>query len=761
MKDIALLSVFLVAASAVAEPYRFVAFNIWGNYFGNPPEERAGTQAEILGEYEPDFIALQEMTADFWSSRLITDMTNRYETVGKAMGPNGNDAHVPVLYRRNRFELLDKGAKWFCKELDGSKGVVWAALKDRKTGERIVVFASHFWWRNDGEGDDYIRLDNARQLYAEVQAAAARYDAAVVGGGDLNAGGSSSALRELNRLGWRDAQETTPGLDSRLTWHGEPERNRRTGRYEGVPAERSKKRACTLDHIFYAPDCVRAREFRVDTRQKSLDVSDHSPIVFDFVLHPKMVWSDPKQTRSLEPVPQSSDTNHWWVKRFKQKQSEIYWDRDVVFIGDSITHYWESTGRVQWEKYFAGAPYNAFNLGCSADRTEHVLWRIENGQLDGYKAKAIVLMIGTNNTGHFPIEEMPPIDVIVGVRAVINAIRARQRDARIILHPIFPRGAKPDDPRRIRNDIVNHELCKLADGRFVIWCDFNDLLLNAGGTLSPEIMPDFLHPAAGGYEIWANAVLPIIAEILRTKPGDPVAGRFVCQPTAQKRGTPKACIPTSRFDISGTRGKWWWANRLKEKRNEIAASGGEFDVVMVGDSITHFWEDFNYWSEGLDVFESMKKNYRLLNLGYGGDHTENVLWRLQNGELDGYKAKIFTLMIGTNNRDKPEDTAAGVRKILDLIALKHPEAKTLLLPIFPRGKPGDKNRARNEEVNGIIRGFADGDKVIWHDINSCFLEDGGVIKAGAFLSDLLHPRRLGYEIWRDAMLPQFKRICGK
>ena len=760
MKKIMLVAAGLSAVTAFADPYQFVAFNIWGNYFGNPPEERAPQQAAILNEYAPDFIALQEMTADFWASELIGGLTNRYEAVGRGMGPGGIDAYTPILYRRDRFELVAKGAKWFCPELDRSKGVVWAVVKDRASGANVLAFASHFWWRYDGEGDDYIRLDNARQLHAEVTAAAEKYGAAVVGGGDLNAIGQSRPMRELKTLGWRDAQETTPGLDSRLTWHGEPERNWRTGRYEGVTAEKTKKRACTLDHVFYAPECVRPREFRVDTRKVALDVSDHSPVVFAFDVHEKRDFVEPKRTMALEPVPQSTDTNHWWVKRFNQKKAEIGGDRDVVFVGDSITHYWETNGKAQWEKYFAKAPYNALDLGFSADRTEHVLWRIEQGELDGYKAKAIVLMIGTNNTGHFPVEKTPPIDVIVGVRAVVDAIRGHQPDARIILHPIFPRGAKPDDPQRLRNEIVNREIRKLADGRYVIWCDFNDLLLEPDGTLSRAMMPDLLHPGAQGYEIWANAVLPVIDRILRTKPGEPIAGR-VGRMTETASPLPRCCRPASRFDISGTRGKWWWANRLLEKRNEIAAADGKFDVVMVGDSITHFWEDFNYWSGGLDVFDSMRKDYRLLNLGYGGDHTEHVLWRLENGELDGYTAKCFTLMIGTNNRDKPEETAEGVKQILALIAKKHPEAKTLLLPIFPRGKPDDANRANNAKVNAIVKDFADGEKVIWFDFTDRFLEPDGTIKPGLFLGDRLHPQKGGYEVWRDAVLPKFAEICGK
>lgn len=751
-----------LALCAVAAPYRFVSFNIWGDYFGNPPEERDVQQAEILKSHEPDFIALQEMTANFWASRLVSGLTNDYEAVGRKMGPGGIDAYTPILYRRERFELLEKGAEWFHPDLDRSKGVVWVALKDRASGRRIVAFASHFWWRADGAADDHIRLDNARRLFGAVSAAAERHGAAVVGGGDLNSPVTSSALRELKRLGWKDAQESTFGAIKCKTWRDFPKRDAK-GVYRGVLPEKAE-RSMWLDHVFYTPATVRPVAFVLDRSQKALDVSDHSPVVFRFELDdaPEGGWREPRRLASLDPKPQSADPEGWWMKRFREKRSQSRMGGEVVFLGDSITHGWESRGRTQWERYFAGAPYNALNLGFGADRTEHVLWRIENGGLDGFKAKVVVLMIGTNNTGHHPFAECPPIDTIAGIKAIIDLIREKQPSARIILHPIFPRGERPDDENRVRNETVNREIVKFADGRHVIWCDFNDQLLNADGTLSREVMPDLLHPAALGYEVWANALLPVLKDALAAAPDAPVAGRFASHPrlTPVAHDTPTACRPATRFDAVGSRGEWWWLTRLTERRSQIAASDGEFDLVMFGDSITHFWE-YDYFSCGWDVYQKLRKRYKVLNLGYGGDATGHLLWRGENGELDGYKAKCVMLMIGTNNRNSPEDTAEGIRRILDLIARKQPQAKILLSPIFPRGKPDDKRRAVNEKVNAIIKGFADGERVKWLDFNARFLEPDGTFKPNVMVSDLLHPYRDGYEIWLDAMLPHLKDICGR
>ena len=105
------------------------------------------------------------------------------------------------------------------------------------------------------------------------------------------------------------------------------------------------------------------------------------------------------ELRSITPAPQDGD---WWSRRHADKMKLVQAGGErIVFLGDSITHFWEGAGKDVWKKYFARGRYKALNLGFSADRTEHVLWRISNGEFDGYVAKAIVLMIGTNNAGHF------------------------------------------------------------------------------------------------------------------------------------------------------------------------------------------------------------------------------------------------------------------------------------------------------------------------------------------------------------------------
>ena len=203
----------------------------------------------------------------------------------------------------------------------------------------------------------------------------------------------------------------------------------------------------------------------------------------------------------------------------------------------------------------------------------------------------------------------------------------------------------------------------------------------------------------------------------------------------------------------------WWPGRMAQKRKEIAASGGKFDLVFVGDSITHYFGDDN--GCGVPVFRELQKTYSILNLGYSGQKTENMIWRMTHGELDGYEAKAVMVMAGTNNGNPATDVARGIRRLVEVIRERQPKAKVLLLPVFPRGeKPDNPMRCKYEKVKTMIRGLADGKDVIWCDINDKFLEPDGTATKEVF-TDFCHLTEKGYRIWRDAMLPYFREICGK
>ena len=199
-------------------------------------------------------------------------------------------------------------------------------------------------------------------------------------------------------------------------------------------------------------------------------------------------------------------------------------EAQLVFLGDSITHAWESPkrGKEVWEKYWA--PLKAANFGISGDRTEHVLWRLDHGNFDGLKPKAIVLMIGTNNTGHQGRKQKELNDAVYqctaqqaaeGVKAILAKLKAKCPTAKILLLAIFPRGANAEDKMRQQNEATNAIINGFADDKTVFFMDIGAKFLQPDGTLSKEIMPDLLHPNEKGYEIWTEAIQAKVKELMK------------------------------------------------------------------------------------------------------------------------------------------------------------------------------------------------------------------------------------------------------
>ena len=187
---------------------------------------------------------------------------------------------------------------------------------------------------------------------------------------------------------------------------------------------------------------------------------------------------------------------------------------DLLFLGDSITDFWRNRGSNVWQSAYGGR--HAANFGISGDRTQHVLWRITNGELDGIKPKVVVLMIGTNNTGKEKngTPRNSNAETVQGVQAVVARIRAKLPDTKILLLAIFPRG-NFDDPQRAQVALINTVIAKLDDGQWVKFLDIGPQFLDPDGTLPKSIMPDLLHPNARGYQIWADAIEPTLAAMLK------------------------------------------------------------------------------------------------------------------------------------------------------------------------------------------------------------------------------------------------------
>jgi lysophospholipase L1-like esterase len=219
------------------------------------------------------------------------------------------------------------------------------------------------------------------------------------------------------------------------------------------------------------------------------------------------------ENSAIVPAPRSSPTN--WVARHEGFLAEARQGNfDLVFIGDSITDGWRHGGLAVWNKFYA--PRHALNLGIGGDRTQHVLWRIEHGELDGLKPKAVVLMLGTNNTG--TEKDGSPrnstAEVIAGVKAVVNQIRAKLPRSQLLLLAIFPRGTV-DAPQRAQIKEINAALAKLDDGKRIRFLDIGKVFLAEDGSIPKTIMPDLLHPNEQGYQLWADAMEPTLAAMLK------------------------------------------------------------------------------------------------------------------------------------------------------------------------------------------------------------------------------------------------------
>ncbi|MBN2021871.1 MAG: DUF1080 domain-containing protein [Pirellulales bacterium] len=215
-----------------------------------------------------------------------------------------------------------------------------------------------------------------------------------------------------------------------------------------------------------------------------------------------------KKHAAIEPVPRSGPG---WKARHAAMNARVKQGNvDLVMIGDSITQGWEGPGKNVFNEFYGGR--NAANLGIGGDRTQHVLWRLQNGNLDGIAPKLAVLMIGTNNSG-----DDTPEEIADGVAHIVALLREKLPEMKILVLAIFPRGPDGADPRRQVNQKTNALIAKLADGRQVEYLDIGPRFLRGDGTLSRDVMPDLLHLSPGAYRTWAEAIEPVVSKVLEPK----------------------------------------------------------------------------------------------------------------------------------------------------------------------------------------------------------------------------------------------------
>ncbi len=212
----------------------------------------------------------------------------------------------------------------------------------------------------------------------------------------------------------------------------------------------------------------------------------------------------PPPTPATEPRPRDDARHQCFVT--VAKRGGI----DLLFVGDSITDFWRTDGRglSEWTKTWV--PLKAANFGISGDTTQGVLWRMQNGELDGFKARAIVFMLGTNNINRNGLAE-----IAAGDAMIIREFRKHQPQAKILVLGVFPRGMAADNPFRAQVRELNQNLKHVADDKHVFYMDIGDKFLTPDGTLTTEIMADGLHPTFKGYQIWTAATYDKVKDLMK------------------------------------------------------------------------------------------------------------------------------------------------------------------------------------------------------------------------------------------------------
>jgi len=216
---------------------------------------------------------------------------------------------------------------------------------------------------------------------------------------------------------------------------------------------------------------------------------------------------------------------------------------DIYFEGDSITRRWGTSDAqykenlTNWNSNFFG--WNAADFGWGADAVENILWRLENGELDGVNPKIIVLLAGINNVGTQPGGDAKIEDITMGLKAVVDIFQKKAPAATIIITGIFPR----NDNMAVIPEInkINDNISKLADGKKIRYINVNDKLADKDGKLFPGMSRDRLHPTVQGYQIWADALKPIFTEIL----GPPAKTDHAPPPTGDPSATKISAPPTT------------------------------------------------------------------------------------------------------------------------------------------------------------------------------------------------------------------------
>jgi beta-glucosidase len=247
------------------------------------------------------------------------------------------------------------------------------------------------------------------------------------------------------------------------------------------------------------------------------------------VLAEKAKGDAPAVLSGDNPAARPTPREETWLAAHRKREARLQEGNvDVLLIGDSITAGWSNQPELV-KKFFGDR--QVVNLGHPADKTENILWRLQNHSFDKIKPNVAVVMAGTNNSNN---DEYTPEQIAGGVQAIVAELRKRLPQTKVLLLGIFPRGsieqrheikegrtAADISPQWEKIDTVNRMLSTFADGRMVVYLNINRDFLNEKGELPVELMPDLLHPNAEGYEVWGRAIRPTLEKLSHREPAPP------------------------------------------------------------------------------------------------------------------------------------------------------------------------------------------------------------------------------------------------
>ncbi|HZQ19322.1 MAG TPA: GDSL-type esterase/lipase family protein [Terriglobales bacterium] len=441
----------------------------------------------------------------------------------------------------------------------------------------------------------------------------------------------------------------------------------------------------------------------------------------------------------------------WWSARHRAILERIKADPSIglVLIGDSITQDYEKADPPDedflptWRQFYASR--DALNLGFSGDTTSNVLWRLDNGEVDGINPKAVVILIGTNNT---KLESA--VETERGIDAIVKKSEEKLPDSKILLLGILP---KEDDAGKVA--LINQYLAnRYGTDEKVTFLDIGTIYYK-NGKLNRDLFYDpkeyqskALHPNTLGHRMMAEAIEPTLSRLI---------GDGSRQYLATLKQVNTAIIPVPRLEMD----TYDWYQRHQAVLNLKKTIDPE--VVLIGDSITHFWAGLpnDHPARGQKAWDQVFGGMHVLNLGFGWDRTQNVLWRLTHGEFEGLHPRSVIINIGTNNlvatenaRDNtPEEIVQGILAICDDVHAESPLSRIIVMGIFPRGVTASSPfRDSITTINQLLaRNLSQSKVATFLDIDSQLLDSNGTLPV-SLMADGLHPTEQGYGIWARALL---------